>query len=357
MKRLLLVVLLGCAMGSGVSLAAGNDELWEVTNKMDMPGMPFAMPGQTSKVCMQQGKQGDPNQAVPKDKEQDCKMSDVKMTGNKSSWKIACTGKNAMTGNGEMTFGNGAYSGKMQMHSKDGDMTMSYEGKRIGSCDYATDSPMAKFNAMQKEQQAAAEKDRVKECKQALDENSYSKFLKPDCSWATDARTQKMCADMACPDLRPQMCDRLSKKLMESDEGYLAVVDSRDARKLANECGLPLEKATRAYCKKQLDAKDYQKLADYCAKEAKPLFDKNCAGRDYTAAMDSAYGPICRRYGKWKSNSSSDADDAGDGSSMNSKKSDAPENKKSSEVTNPGDGNPAKAILDGAKSLKGMFGF
>jgi hypothetical protein len=351
MKKLWLGFLTGCLMSSGVLYAAGNDELWEVTNKMEMPGMPFSMPGHSSNVCIQKGKQNDPSHAVPTDKDQDCKMSDVKMSGNKSSWKMTCTGKNAMTGSGEMTSGNGTYSGKMQMHSKDGDMTMSYDGKRIGTCDYATDNPMAKMNAMQKDQQAAAEKERAKECKQALDDNSYGKFLKPDCSWAKDAQSKKMCAGMACPDLRPQMCDRLSKKMTGSDEGYLAVADNKDARKLVNECGLPFEKLTRAFCKKQLDVKDYQKLANYCAKEAKPLFDKNCAGRDYTAAMDSAYGPICRRFGKWKNNDSADGGEAADSAPDTSKKQESSSDKKSS------DGNPAKSILDGAKSLKGMFGF
>ena len=343
MKKSLLVLLVGCLSGSGVLLAAGNDELWAVTSKMEMEGMPFAMPGQTTNVCIEKGKQNDPSRAVPTDKKQDCKTTDVKMSGNKSTWKMVCTGKDAMTGSGEMTSGNGSYNGKMQMHSKDGDMNMSYAGKRIGTCDYATENPSAKANAMIAQHQAASEQERVKECKQALDENSYGHFLKPDCSWAKDAQSKKMCSGMACPDMRPQMCDRLSKKMSASDEGYVDVAEHKEARKLALECGLPFEKATRAYCKRQLDAKDYKQLADYCDKEAKPLFDKYCAGRDYTAAMDSGYGPICQRYGKWKNADGEDAPADG----QNKPASDGKSNSS----------NPAKSILDGAKSLKGMFGF
>lgn len=343
MKKLLLILLVGCLSSSGILLAAGNDELWAVTSKMEMEGMPFAMPGQTNNVCMQKGKQNDPNQAVPADKDKNCKMSDVKMSSNKSSWKIACTGKEPMTGSGEMTSGNGFYHGKMLMHSADGDMTMSYDGKRIGSCDYAKDNPAVKANAMIAEHQAVSEQERVKECKQALDENAYSHFLKPDCSWAKDPQSKKICASMACPDMRPQMCDRLSKKLSASDESYVDVAGNKEARKLALECGLPFEKSTRAYCKRQLDAKDYKQLADYCDKEAKPLFDKYCAGRDYTAAMDSGYGPICQRYGKWKN-----AD--GEVAPAQGQSKPAAESESNSS-------NPAKSILDGAKSLKGMFGF
>lgn len=326
---------------SGAAQAAGNDELWAVTSKMEMAGMPFAMPGHTSNVCIEKGKQNDPNRAVPTDKNQDCKMSDVKISGNKSSWKMVCTGKDPMTGSGEITSGNGSYSGKILMHSKDGDMTMNYEGKRIGTCDYATENPSAKANAMVAQHQALTEQERIKECKKAVDENSYGHFLKPDCSWAQDPQSKKICASMSCPDMRPQMCERLSKKLSASDEDYLYVADHKEAKKLAQECGLPFEKSTRAYCKHQLDAKDYQKVAEYCDKEAKPLFDKHCAGRDYTAAMDSGYGPICQRYGKWKQ-----ATDA---------PSDTPDNP--SADSKPNNTNPAKAILDGAKNLKGMFGF
>lgn len=115
-------------------LAAGNDELWEVSTKMDMPGMPMAMPAQTVKVCMKKGNEKDPNIALPKNEGQDCKMSDVKVSGNKTSWTTKCTGDNPMTGSGEITAGNGSYAGKMNMHSGDGDMTMAYEGKRIGTC-------------------------------------------------------------------------------------------------------------------------------------------------------------------------------------------------------------------------------
>jgi hypothetical protein len=116
------------------ALAVANDELWEVSAKMDIPGMPMAMPAQTVKVCMKKGNENDPNVALPKSEGQDCKMGDVKVSGNTTSWTLKCTGDNPMTGSGEMTSGNGTYTGKLLMHAGDGDMTMAYEGKRIGTC-------------------------------------------------------------------------------------------------------------------------------------------------------------------------------------------------------------------------------
>lgn len=121
-------------MCSASAMAAGSDELWEVTSKMEMPGMPFAMPGRASNVCMKKGHEKDPNNAVPKNKDQDCTMSDVKVTGNKSTWKMKCKGDRPMTGDGEMTRGDGTYSGKTMFHVSGGDMKMVYEGKRIGTC-------------------------------------------------------------------------------------------------------------------------------------------------------------------------------------------------------------------------------
>lgn len=345
MKNIFLGMVWLGAMSSATVLAAGSDELWEVSTKMEMAGMPFAMPGQTSKVCMQKGHEKDPNNAVPKNKDQDCEITESKVSGNKSSWKMKCSGKNPMTGSGEMIYGDGKYSGKMKMHSNDGDMTMAYDGKRVGTCNYATDGPQAQGNAMMKQmeaQQAKSQAEQAKQCKDALDDNQYSKFLKQDCSWANDAGSKKMCAQMSCTDLKPQMCDRLSKKIDDSDN-YKDVAANKEARKLIKECGLPFEKATKGFCRKQLDSKNYEDLAQYCEKEARPLYDKHCAGRDYTAAMDSGYGPICRRFGKWKGHDEENADESEDSAS----------DKKAGRDKD----NPVNSILDGAKGLKGMFGF
>ena len=123
----------GLALMSATSIAAGKEEMWEVSSKMEMVGMPFAMPAQIDKMCIPKGQEKDPNKAVPNDK--DCKMYDVKTSANKMSWKMKCEGKDAMSGSGEMTYGEGSYTGKVKMHSDDGDMVISYNGKRVGSCD------------------------------------------------------------------------------------------------------------------------------------------------------------------------------------------------------------------------------
>ena len=112
----------------------GKDDLWEVTTKMEMPGMPMAMPAQTNRFCIAKG--GKDEDYVPK--RENCKMLESKRTGNKVAYKMACTGKDAMTVAGETTFGNNAYDGKMMMSGKaDGqsfEMSQVYSGKRVGDC-------------------------------------------------------------------------------------------------------------------------------------------------------------------------------------------------------------------------------
>lgn len=114
---------------------AATGEWWEVTMKMEMPGMPAEMagmmPAQTSKVCMLKGQEKDPAKSDNKD----CTISDVKYSGNTTSFKMKCTGKDAMTGDAVLTHTPNSFSQKVNMQSKQGKMTMISNGKPIaGAC-------------------------------------------------------------------------------------------------------------------------------------------------------------------------------------------------------------------------------
>jgi hypothetical protein len=118
----------------GSATAQGKDELWEVTTKMEMPGMPMAMPAQTNRVCIAKG--GRDEDFVPR--RENCRVLESKRAGSKVTYKMVCTGKDAMTVAGEMTFGANSYDGRMAMSGKaDGqsfEMTQTYSGKRVGDC-------------------------------------------------------------------------------------------------------------------------------------------------------------------------------------------------------------------------------
>lgn len=116
--------------------AQGKDDLWEVSTKMEMPGMPMAMPAQTRRVCI--GKNQKDEEFVPK--QGDCRMLESKRVGNKFTYKMDCVGNDPTTIDGAITFGTNAYDGQMRMtrkQTKDA-MDMTFTGKRVGDCAAAT---------------------------------------------------------------------------------------------------------------------------------------------------------------------------------------------------------------------------
>ena len=122
------------ASASNTAVAQGKDDLWEVTTKMEMPGMPMAMPAQTHRVCIAKG--GKDDEYIPR--RESCRVQESKRVGNKVTYKMVCTGKDAMTIAGETTFGATSYEGRMLMSGKmEGqsvEMTQTYSGKRVGDC-------------------------------------------------------------------------------------------------------------------------------------------------------------------------------------------------------------------------------
>jgi len=133
MRRAVLVVLVASPLALSTPALAQKDsgELWEVTSKVTMDGM--AMPAMPQQVCRRKG--GD-NNVAPMD--QNCKASDYKTVGNRTTYRVVCTGKDAMSGTGEITRGKGTYRGMMKLAGKvDGDdatMVTEYSGRLLGKC-------------------------------------------------------------------------------------------------------------------------------------------------------------------------------------------------------------------------------
>jgi Protein of unknown function (DUF3617) len=116
-----------------------RDGNWEVKMEMDMPGMPANMPAMTTTQCVTPEEASDPQKAMPPQGRggrgnQDCKISDYKVDGNKVSWSMKCEGKQPMSGTGEFVYAADAYTGLMKMDMGGRGMTMKYSGKRLGDC-------------------------------------------------------------------------------------------------------------------------------------------------------------------------------------------------------------------------------
>jgi len=115
----------------GVNMQAGK---WEITNTMEMKGMPAGMVKPvTMTTCLNQ-KDYVPKE--PQQKDNDCSMKDVKVEGNTVNWEMQC--KNS-SGKGSVTYAGTTFDGVMETMMKEGgkamNAKMTMKGKYLGPCD------------------------------------------------------------------------------------------------------------------------------------------------------------------------------------------------------------------------------
>jgi hypothetical protein len=108
-------------------------DLWEVSSKMSMEGMPMEMPaGPTIRVCSAKVWARPP---APANAHQTCRRSDYTVHENKITWTETCESP-AMTGKGEIIRqGDDAYTGSIAYASEQGNMTIKLSGHKVGDCD------------------------------------------------------------------------------------------------------------------------------------------------------------------------------------------------------------------------------
>lgn len=110
---------------------------WEISMKMEMPGMPMEMPPIKVTQCVTQAQLKDPQSAIPKGIQEgnsDCKVSEYKLSGTTATWKMVCTKPQAMTGTGEIAYAGETYKGKVVLDMNGTMMNMSFDAKRLGDC-------------------------------------------------------------------------------------------------------------------------------------------------------------------------------------------------------------------------------
>lgn len=292
-------------LATGAALAqAGSGNLYRVTTKMEVDGMPIQMPSRSIEVC------GPKNQAsekmVPAD--ENCTVTDFRVVGNKSSYAMTCRGETPMTATGEFEqLGPDAYRGKMRMQTQGEDamtMNMSFEGKKIRECDYATESPEAQGRAML-----------AKTCGEMLrtpDPMIHQNFTGPDAMCASDK--PKYCSAMLARFVEPGYIRSSDAGAAQMPRGTPTFWDAFAA------CGLSRQAAIAKACPMAASKKDYDFLAGYCPDQlaqacasadpaqaydfvvshcpdrARQVAQQQCAGRDFTALRASAYGNFCSRY-------------------------------------------------------------
>jgi len=122
------------AAAPAIVRAQGADDLYEVTVKMEMAGMPMSMPAMTQRRCVKKGS-GD-GDLVPR--QDNCRVTDARRAGNRLTFAMACTGRDAMSGTGDFTFTGDGYTGQIRMkgtmEGTDVAMTQTVTGRRVGGC-------------------------------------------------------------------------------------------------------------------------------------------------------------------------------------------------------------------------------
>jgi len=122
-----------------LSQSAETGDLWEVTSRMSMPGMPGEMPAQKQTICSPKDWTEPP---APADEGQSCQSSDFAANGSRYTWKLSCSGPPAMTGKGEVNrVGSDTFDGSIQFTGEMGSMAIKLDGKRLGPCDRAAHKP------------------------------------------------------------------------------------------------------------------------------------------------------------------------------------------------------------------------
>ena len=137
-KYLLLLPLFSLA---AVAHAEPNlqDGMWEITSKMEIPGMPAAaMKPMKMTQCLTK------KDAVPaphgNDKNNACKITSTKVVGNSVTWAMQCRGKEGDSDSvGNITYSGNSFTGVTKMNTSmkgqgSMEMTQHMSGKRIGDC-------------------------------------------------------------------------------------------------------------------------------------------------------------------------------------------------------------------------------
>ncbi|MDD5057334.1 MAG: DUF3617 family protein [Sideroxydans sp.] len=278
-----LVVWLTVAAGFIFSNAyAASGEQWEVTTKTEMPGMPAGMGDTTMTVCLVKGAEKDPRQMMQQDS--DCKVTDMKTAGNKTTWKMRCD-KNGevMTGTGEVTHKSSSYQGVTKLSGKSDsqtiNMTASFSGKRIGTACDSSAAPVATVKGMENmnDMMGMAKSQMASAMAEQCEVSNYQ---------AAELISSRFFGDnAACPGKEKFACKVISKDVKRNTEVYvkLAKHDDTSDVAIAKTCGIDMAAATKAICAK-VDGSNYEELADYCPSEAK-AFE---AQRSYSSTPRSA---------------------------------------------------------------------
>lgn len=133
-RRLLALVVAAVLSPAPQAIAQGSDDQYDLTIRMEIPGMPMAMPPMSQRLCVRKG--ANDSDYVPQ--RENCRVSDAVRAGSRLTFKMTCTGTDAMSGTGDFVFSATGYDGQMRLRGKmdgqDMNMTQHIAARRSGAC-------------------------------------------------------------------------------------------------------------------------------------------------------------------------------------------------------------------------------
>ncbi len=252
---------------------------WEQTVEMQMAG--FAMPAQTSKVCVPKKGMAEPPGAGRDDT---CKVTNVKNDGKKMSWSMVCE-KEKITGTGEILQRPDGYDGKMTMNSPDGEMVMKLSGKKLGgACDAA--EMKRKVAAIQAEGAAQI----AQSCREMAGQGQLSVFTGPAAMCKDPADRAILCRQVATP----EGVSALSAQPATATQDLASLCGKDLATLKAEAC---VDAGRREAERRCTDGSDklLSFLGQSCPAETQVVAQRECAGRTYTD-LTACYRSFCTAY-------------------------------------------------------------
>lgn len=255
-------VLVGTLYAATVFGATG--ETWDVTTRNVEGAGAGAVPEVVMTVCIPPGGK-DPQQFMQQN--DDCKMTDLKTSGKKTSWKMRCgSGDNEMNGTGEVTYSGNSFQGTTKLSGKsEGEpvsMKMSYQGKRVGAaCD--TDAPpvikgmesLGEIMGLAKSQMQAAVAEQCEVANNKPIDLISPRFFGPNA---------------ACPGKEKLACKAIAKTVAKDPAAYAKLVKYEETSELgiAKTCNIDMAAAAKNICPK-VNENNYHDFEESCPDQVK----------------------------------------------------------------------------------------
>ena len=261
---------------------SGPDDMWEVSTRTEMSGM--SLPGQNSQICIKKGRNVGED-SVPR--QDNCKVTEMKTAGNKTTFAMECQGEEPMSMRGETIATPTSFDTRMSMKGtrkgSDMQMTMTSTGRKTGACTDQSEQVVANAKA-----QGQAEVARV--CGEASDRFQYQVFAQ----------------GQVCEGNRKPFCDKVSGLApgMMKPAGFRAAVDKpgidnvRGAFETCASSGARVDfnATAKAACGDAVGTRDWGFLGiGACDAEVIEQAPSKCVGRDYYT-VDKSLVPLCNRY-------------------------------------------------------------